>query len=84
MPAREFDALVRAWRRRERREDIRAASIVQAISAAAGGKVTLEELIGPDPEVEEQTTPEQNREVFMRLVSAGAKAKKANARTRKD
>lgn len=51
---------------------------------AAGSTVKIEELIGPDPELEEQTTPEQNKKVFERLVRAGAKAKKANASPRKD
>ena len=51
---------------------------------AAGAPIELEKLIGADPELEEQTTPEQNRKVFEKLVRAGAKAKKANANSRKD
>ena len=74
MPADEFDALTRAWRRRERRKDVRNAEVVAAIFNAAGAKVKVADLLPPDPDQVEDV--EQNKAAFMALIKAGVEAQK--------
>ena len=75
MPAPEFDALCRAWGRRERRLETRKAELIVAIVNSQGGKLQVSDLLPPDPEEEQREAP-NGKEAFLAFVKAGVEAQK--------